>query len=129
MFSAKHLGGEDLSIDNMLKPLYEMEEFNELLSSLQENLNIIEVYGISDTQKAISAALVCRHFKKPCLFITHNEMLSKKVYEDISFFDPDMAALLPSRELVFRRIDARSNEVVQNRLKAYDDVISGKNII
>ncbi|HYF81927.1 MAG TPA: transcription-repair coupling factor [Clostridia bacterium] len=118
-----------MSIDNMLKPLYEMEELNELLSSLEANLNVIEVYGISDTQKAITAALVCRHFKKPCLFITHNDLLAKKVYEDISFFDADMAALMPSRELIFRRIDARSNEVMQNRLKTYDDIINGKNSI
>lgn len=122
-------GGENLSIDNMLKPLYEMEEFDELLSSLEENVNIIEVYGISDTQKAIAAALVCRHFEKPCLFITHNDLLSRKVYEDISFFDPDMAVLMPGHELIFRRIDARSNEIVQNRLKAYDEVIHGKGII
>lgn len=118
-----------MSIDNMLKPLYEMEEFNDLLSSLQANLNIVEIYGISDTQKAITAALVCKHFEKPCLFITHNEMLARKIYEDISFFDPEMAALMPGRELVFRRIDARSNEIMQNRLKAYDDVISGKNSV
>jgi transcription-repair coupling factor (superfamily II helicase) len=118
-----------LSIDNMLKPLYEMEEFNQLLSSLQTNLNIVEVYGISDTQKAVAAAFVCRHFRKPCLFITHNDLLSRKIYEDISFFDTDMAALMPGRELVFHRIDARSNEILQNRLKTYDDIISGKNCI
>lgn len=118
-----------MSIDNMLKPLYEMEELNELLSSLQANLDTIELYGISDTQKAIVAALVCRHFEKPCLFITHNDLLARKIYEDISFFDADIAALMPSRELIFRRIDARSNEIMQNRLKAYDDVIDGKNSI
>lgn len=116
-----------MSIDNMLKPLYEMKELNELISSLQENLNIVEVYGISDTQKAVTAALVCKHFEKTCLFITHNDLLSKKVYEDISFFDADMAVLLPSREMVYRRIDAKSNEIMQNRLKAYNDIISGKN--
>ena len=31
--------------------------------------------------------------------------------------------------MVFHRIDARSNEILQNRLKAYDDIISGKNCI
>jgi transcription-repair coupling factor (superfamily II helicase) len=113
----------------MLKPLYEMKEFNELLSSLQANLNTVEVYGISDTQKAVTAAFVCRHYGKACLFITHNDLLSRKIFEDISFFDPDMAALMPGRELVFHRIDARSNEIMQNRLKAYDDIISGKNCI
>lgn len=118
-----------MSTDNMLKPLYEMEELNELLSSIQGNLNIVEVYGISDTQKALIAALVCRHFGKQCLFITHNEMLSRKIYEDISFFDSEMAAFMPGRELVFRRIDARSNEIMQNRLNAFNDILSGKNIV
>ena len=32
-------GGDNLSADNVLKPLYEMKEFNELLSFLQSNLN------------------------------------------------------------------------------------------
>ncbi|MDD4503337.1 MAG: hypothetical protein PHS15_00755, partial [Clostridiaceae bacterium] len=118
-----------MSIDNMLKPLYEMEEFNELLSDLQANLNIVEVYGISDTQKAVAVAFVCKHIGKPCLFITHNDLLSRKIYEDISFFDADLAALFPVGEMVFRRIDARSNEIMQNRLKAYDDIIRGRNSI
>lgn len=118
-----------MSTDNILKPLYEMEEFIELLSALQANLNTVEVYGISDTQKAAAAALVCKHIGKPCLFITHNDLLSRKIYEDISFFDADLAALFPVGEMVFRRIDARSNEIMQNRLKAYDDIINCKNSI
>lgn len=122
-------GGEDLSFDNMLKPFYEMEELNEMLDSLKPHNNIVEVYGISDTQKAFVAALVCRHFKKPCLFITHNDLLAKKIYEDISFLHTDMATLLPSNDMMFRRIDAKSGEIMQNRLKAYDDILSGKNNI
>lgn len=118
-----------MSADNMLKPLYDMKEFNELLSALQANLNTIEVYGISDTQKAVAAALVCKHIGKQCLFITHNDLLSRKIYEDISFFDTDLAAQFPVGEMVFRRIDARSNEIMQNRLKAYDDIINCKNSI
>ena len=115
-----------MSIDNMLKPFYEMEELDEMLASLRSSNNIIEVYGISDTQKAFIAALVCKHYEKPCLFITHNDLLSRKIYEDISFFDGDMATLLPAVEMMFRRIDAKSKEITQNRLKAYDYIISGK---
>lgn len=118
-----------MSIDNILKPLYEMEEFNELVSALQAGLDTVKAYGISDTQKAVVAALICKHIGKPCLFITYNDLLSRKIYEDISFFDADLAALLPGREIVFRRIDARSNEIMQYRLKAYDDIICGKNSI
>ncbi len=118
-----------MSIDNILKPLYEMKEFNELLSSLETNLNTVQVYGIADTQKAVAAALICKHIGKQCLFITHNDLLSRKIAEDISFFDADLGVLFPGGEMVFRRIDARSNEIMQNRLKVYDDIISGKNII
>jgi transcription-repair coupling factor (superfamily II helicase) len=106
-----------------------MKEFKELLSSLQGNLNIVEVYGISDTQKALAAALVCKHIGKSCLFVTHNDLLSRKIYEDVSFFDADLASLLPVGEMVFRRIDARSNEIMQNRLRTYDDIIRGKTCI
>lgn len=118
-----------MSIDNMLKPFYDMEELNEMLAALKSNNNIVEVYGISDTQKAFIAALVCRHFEKPCLFITHNDLLSRKIYEDISFLDSGLATLLPAGEMMFRRIDAKSKEIMQNRLKAYDDIIIGGNNI
>ncbi|MGE5629538.1 MAG: transcription-repair coupling factor [Caulobacteraceae bacterium] len=114
-----------MSFENMIKPLYEMEEFSEILSSLQLNKGVIEVYGISDTQKAFVAAAVCHHFGKPCLFITHNDILAKKVYEDISFFDQDMAQVLPTGEMIFHRIDARSNEIIHNRLKVYDSIVHG----
>jgi len=113
----------------MLRPFYEMEELNEMLNSLKSKNNIVEVYGISDTQKAFIAALVCRHFERPCLFITHNDLLAKKIYEDISFLDAELATLLPSNDMMFRRVDARSREIMQNRLKAYDDIMGRKNII
>lgn len=118
-----------MSIDNMLKPFYGMEELEEMLAAVKPEGSIVEVYGISDTQKAFIAAFVCRHFGKPCLFITHNELLSRKLYEDISFLDNDLATLLPAGEMMFRRVDAKSREIMQNRLKAYDTVISGSKSI
>ncbi len=113
----------------MLKPLYEMEELDEMLAALESNNIIVDVYGVSDTQKAFVAALVCRHFGKPCLFITHNDLLSRKIYEDISFLDSGLATLFPAAEMMFRRVDAKSKEIMQKRLQAYDDVISGRNNI
>ena len=82
-------------------------------------MNIVEVYGISDTQKA-AAAFVCNHLET-MLFITYNDLLSRKNCEDISF-DAD-SNFNARQELVFHRIDARSNEILQNRLKAYDDIM------
>jgi transcription-repair coupling factor (superfamily II helicase) len=115
-----------LSFDNLVGPLYEMNEFNGLISSLQGSERVVELYGISDTQKALIAAAICRHFKKSCLFITYNDIVARKAYEDISFFSHDMAMVLPSTERTYHRIDARSNEIMQNRLKVYDHLVSGK---
>lgn len=123
------LGGDKLSFQNMARPLYEMNEFMELIASLQENARVVELYGISDTQKAFIAAVVCRHFQKSGLFITHNDILARKMYEDLSFFEQDMALLLPTGDITFHRIDARSNEIMQNRLKAYDDTARGSSIV
>ncbi len=106
-----------MSFENLIRPLYDMEEYKQLISSLQSGSRIVAVYGISDTQKALIAASLSRHFRKSCILITHNQLLARKMYEDIQFFDQDSAALLPSGEMIFHRIDAKSNDIAQSRLQ------------
>lgn len=114
-----------MSFENLVRPLYDMEEYKLLISSLQSGSRILAVYGISDTQKALIAASLSKHFGKPCILITHNQLLARKMYEDIRFFDHELAALLPSGEMIFHRIDARSNDIAQSRLQAICEVSCG----
>lgn len=103
-------------------PLHSLEEYKYLMESLRENTKTVEVHGISDAQKSMMTASVSSNFDKSVLIITHNDILARKIYEDIRFFDPDAAVLLPTAEMVFHKIDARSNEIEVNRLKALNRI-------
>lgn len=114
-----------MNFKNIIKPLESMQEYRLLIDGLKGDGKNIEAYGISDTQKSLMAAALSFHTGKSCLIITHNEIAARKVYEDISFLNPSSALLLSSGEVIFHKIDARSNEIKQQRLTVIDELLKG----
>lgn len=115
-----------MSYKNVLKPLENMQEYKLLIENVKGNSRNIEAYGISDTQKSLIASAVCENTHKSCLIITHNEIVARKIYEDIGFLNPSTGLLLSSGEVIFRKIDARSGEIKQQRLQTIDELLSGE---
>lgn len=107
-----------LSFDNIMLPLESLDEFRNLMDSFKDAIGVIEAHGLSDVQKAMITAALSRATNRTCLIITHNDILARKFYEDISFFDPDIAVFLPSSEMIFHKIDAKSNDIRVSRIKA-----------
>ena len=67
-------------------PLYELGEFEQLLSKLKKNRGCLQVTGCIDSQKA--------HFIDCCgadypvkLIIAANDLRAKEIYENFQFFD------------------------------------------
>lgn len=114
-----------MSFEHIIKPLEAMEEYKLLLSSVQSGARIVEAHGISDTQKALIAAALCKKFNKSCVLLTYNDITARKIYEDIAFFDGGMGQLLPAKELIFHRVDARSNDIRQKRLEVIGELLGG----
>ena len=115
-----------MSYKNVLKPLENMQEYRLLIENIKGSSRNIEAYGISDTQKSLIASAVCENTHKSCLIITHNEIVARKIYEDIGFLNPSTGLLLSSGEVIFRKIDARSSEIKQQRLQTIDELLSGE---
>ncbi len=113
-----------MSFENIIRPLEELEEYRRLIHDVEKGTKVVEIHGISDTEKALIATAVCKKMKKSCVIVTHNDILARKVYEDITFFDEEMAELLESGDMVFHRIDARSNELRQKRLGVIANVLN-----
>ena len=107
-----------MSLDNLMMPLNSLEEFKSLINSIREGIGVVEAHGLSDVQKALVITALSRVTNRTCLIITHNDALAGKFYEDISFFDSDSTVYLPSSEMVFHRIDAKSNDIRVSRIKA-----------
>ncbi len=106
-----------MSFENILQPLGSMDEYRNLVNSFKVGSEVVEAHGLLDVQKAMLVAGISRETNRTCLLIAENDILARKFYEDISFFDPEAAILLPSSEMIFHRIDARSNSVRADRIK------------
>ncbi|MDF2839382.1 MAG: mfd [Clostridia bacterium] len=114
-----------MSFLNIIKPLESMQEYKILIENIKGSSRNIEAYGISDTQKSLIAAAVCESTQKSCLIITHNEIAARKMYEDIGFLNHSKGLLLSSGDIIFRKIDARSGEIKQQRLLTINELLAG----
>ncbi|MCK9217783.1 MAG: DEAD/DEAH box helicase, partial [Firmicutes bacterium] len=107
-----------MNFGSIMLPLESLDGFRTLKDSIENRIDVTEAHGLSDVQKAMIIAALSRVTNRTCLIITDNDVLAKKFYKDISFFDYDAAVFLPSSEMIFHKIDAKSNDIRVSRIKA-----------
>ena len=98
-------------------PLLKLDEYNTLLSSIRDNLGTISVVGPSDSQKVHLAYSLCTHTEARGLFVTYNEMQARRAFEDFSLFLGDQVIYFPPKEIMLYNIEARSNDIIYQRVK------------
>ena len=76
-----------MSLENILLPLEVLDEYKDLIESINKDKKIIEVHGLSEVQKSMLIAALAKSTDKSCLVIAENDALAKKMYDFISFFD------------------------------------------
>ncbi len=115
-------------MNGLIKPLYEMNEFNLLLSDIKKGLNPVAVNGLSGSSKSHIVYSVYDSVNKPVMLITYNDMEAKTIYEDLCFFT-DKVYYLPSREAMLYDIEAVSWDIASERLKVINGIMEGDNCI
>lgn len=108
------------------KPLLEMEAYNEILKSVSDYTLPVVITGPSESQKVHMTYSLGNHLKTRIVYIAHNEIQARKVYEDFSFFLGKKALFYPSRELILHDIEAKSYEDVYERINVLQRVINGQ---
>ncbi|HEY5587064.1 MAG TPA: transcription-repair coupling factor [Ruminiclostridium sp.] len=106
-------------------PLLKLKEYNTLLSSVRENEGTISVVGPSDSQKVHLIYSLCYHAEARGLFITYNEMQARRAFEDFSLFLGEDVLYFPPKETMLYNIEARSNDVIYQRVKTLLRCIQG----
>src|SRR5512135_2668593 len=101
-----------------IDPLLKLNEYNELLSSMKEYRGTISIIGPSDSQKTHLIYSLCTHIKSKGVFVTYNEMQARRVYEDFSLFLGDEVVYFPTKETMLYNIEARSNDLMHQRVNA-----------
>lgn len=109
----------------LIDPLFEIEEYNEILKSLKSYSIPISISGPSDSQKVHISCGICRHLGQKGIFIAFNEMQARRMYEDFSFFLGDDVLFLPAKEIMMHDVEAKSNDAIFQRLRVLDRIIEG----
>jgi transcription-repair coupling factor (superfamily II helicase) len=106
-------------------PLLKLNEYNTLLSSVRENKGTISVVGPSDSQKVHLTYSLCTHTKARGLFVTYNEMQARRAFEDFSLFLGDDVLYFPPKETMLYNVEARSNDLIYQRVRTLLRCIQG----
>ena len=109
-----------------LEPLKKLPGFEEMERILQKEQGLITVSGCTDAQKPhMMYALNNGLFDK--IIVTFHEQRAKELYEDYSFFDPDVV-YYPAKDVLFYQSDIRGNLLTAERINALKAVHKKKHV-
>ncbi|PYG88267.1 transcription-repair coupling factor (superfamily II helicase) [Ruminiclostridium sufflavum DSM 19573] len=106
-------------------PLLNLKEYNTLLSSVRDTKEAVSVIGPSDSQKVHLIYSLCTHTNTRGLFVTYNEIQARRAFDDFSLFLGDDVIYLPPKETMLYNVEARSNDLIYQRVKTLSRCIQG----
>lgn len=96
---------------------------------LSEKTGTVNVVGFSESRIAHVAGFIGENSSRQLLILTSNENSAKKMSQDIRFFSDRKVYYLPGQEPVFFRYDARSHNILEERLNALIHILKENNCI
>ena len=102
----------------------EIDAFNEILGFTGKGAK--NVVGLTRPAKAHFAALLCKEIKKCACYITDSDYEAKKVADELMYYLGENAYFYPSKELEFYKADAKSNELLNERLEVIEKLAFSK---
>lgn len=107
--------------DMFVNVLKKSKEYKTLISGLKEGLSPICLTGVSDT--AVSHLIHGYYHDQggTIVLITHSESEARKLTEDLRAYGND-PWYLPSKEMVFFKSYAHSNQIMQDRIRVIHNV-------
>ncbi|MCG8541326.1 MAG: transcription-repair coupling factor [Clostridia bacterium] len=104
-------------------------EYAKLSRSIEENGFPISITGLSGSAVSNIIFSLNDNQKNQGLVITYNELEARKIYEDLKSFGWENVLHFPSKEIVFYDVYAHSNQIIEERLRAINAVLSREKCI
>lgn len=115
-------------MNTILGELGKSEKFIDLLKRIENKTSPIAISGLTDVGIIQIGTAIHEFGKKPICIITYNEIQAKKLYQDIQYFT-DNVVLFPKKEIVTYDYIAESKELPYQRIEAFNQIKSRKNLI
>ncbi len=103
-------------------------EYESIILAAKENKFPIHVTGPSESVKAHFVVSALNSLGKKGFIITYNEMQAKKLFDDISFFEPNEAVVIPEADMMLYKTEAADNEA-ENKRMASLGLIAEKRVV
>lgn len=112
----------------LINLLSQSAEFEEIISSAKNNLYPIHVTGPAESVKAHFLVSFLKSVEKKCFLVTYSELQANKLYEDISFFAPGSATVIPETDIKLYKTEASDSAAENKRMSALTE-IENKSIV
>ena len=81
------------------------------------------ITGIFESQKAHIASGIIKELHKPSIFITSNELIAKKTYEDLKFFLGENVLFYPVKQPMLYNVEAEGSVITESRLSVIEKMV------
>ena len=118
-----------MRLEGLMKPIRESDKFKNIMNEIFKGRFPVGVYGLSESARSYLIYGVFEALDSPVLIVTHSDVEARKLYEDLSFYIPQVY-YFPTKEVVFYNIEAISGDLRWERLKVIRQILKrGKKII
>lgn len=99
-----------------LDPLRELSGFEEMIRATSKQGGLATITGCIDAQKP-HMIYACNNGRKNKVIVTFHEQKAKELWEEYSFFDPNVV-YYPAKDVLFYQADIRGNVLTAQRISA-----------
>ena len=106
----------------------ELADFEEIISALKskQNINPINISGVSDSLRAHLAFCVSEKLSAPIVMVAESDAAAAELADDLKFFTGGGVLRFGASDILFYDVDARSREVQKKRLEVLDALCRGR---
>ncbi|MCT4509469.1 MAG: transcription-repair coupling factor [Tepidibacter sp.] len=110
-------------------PLNNSLAFNTLLKMINNKKSPLLINGLIPSQRTHMSYSIINKLNRQAIIITHSDLESKRIYEDLNFYLGDKAVYLPFEEILFYFLDAKDRQEESRRMKVLLQLVKEENIV
>ena len=111
-------------MNSLISILEKYDKFNSYIKDIKQGVTPIMLSGLTDSGKVHLSFATQMYSEKPVCLITYNELQAKKLIKDLKYYT-DKVYYFPKREIVTYDYLAESKDLLNERIEALSNIVTG----
>ncbi len=111
-------------MNSLISILEKYDKFNSYIKDVKQGVSPIMLSGLTDSGKVHLAFATQMYADKPICIITYNELQARRLIKDLKYYT-DKVYYFPKREIVTYDYLAESKELLNERIEALSNIVTG----